>query len=82
MPDLITKISSMATDIEVLKIGQEYLKSETSEIKRLLKEHADEEREMWATKADKWVERAIIVALTGIVGASAWLVWSKVTTII
>lgn len=55
MNNLNTRVEVMAKDIE-------FLKSEVSEIKQLIKSHTEEERLVWkellSQKADIWVENA------------------------
>lgn len=67
MTKLPVQIESMIKDIE-------YLKKETAEIKQMLKDHAQEERDWWksalAKKSDVWVENAfryILYTVGGII---------------
>lgn len=73
-------MTDAVTDIALLKKDMDYLKTEMAEIKQLLKDHISEEenryKEIIDAKADKWVERAIIFAISGIVLAAAGLVWA------
>lgn len=70
---------------KIIQVMQDitYIKGEISEIKSLIKEHTLEEsrryEEIMEKKADKWVEKAIIFAIVGIVSAAASLVWIAVT---
>jgi hypothetical protein len=76
MTDDHTQIINMAKDIE-------YIKSEISEIKQLIKDHiTDEDRRFQVfadTKAGVWVEKAIYWSAACIIAAAFGLIWAVVT---
>ena len=71
-------IETIKTDIAEMKASH---KEGMLEIKNMLATHAAEEKTWWqnsmSEKANKWVEKAVIIAITGIVCAAAALVWSS-----
>ena len=74
------KIELMAQDMQYLKEGQKNLHEDIKEIKVMLQNHIKDEddkinREM-ENKANKWVEKAVVFAIMGIVAAAAALVWA------
>ena len=65
MVDLKTQVQLMAQDIE-------HIKNEMGEIKQLLKDHIQDEKEVWGrfadSKANVWVEKAISYTLYTVAG--------------
>ena len=71
-------IETIQKDISEMKVSH---KEDMAELKRLINDHIVDEKQWWndsmAEKANKWVEKAVIIAITGIVAAAAALVWSS-----
>jgi hypothetical protein len=74
---------SLPIKIELMSKDIEFLKTEISEIKQLIKDHADEERDTWerllSTKSAIWVENLAKIVLgiiiSSFVGGLLYLVW-------
>ena len=73
----------MELDIALLKKDMDYIKSEISEIKQLIKDHIKDENyrfdEAMEKKANRRVESAIYWTAAGIIMAAGGLVWAVVT---
>ncbi len=74
------KIELMAQDMQYLKDGQKSLHEEVKEIKTILQQHVKDEETRLALalseKANKWVEKAIVFAIIGIITSAGALVWA------
>lgn len=53
-----------------------YIKSELTDIKNLIKEQSSKFDKALEDKANKWTEKAIYFAVAGIVAAAGALVWA------
>lgn len=82
------KVELMAQSIETIKNDIADMKKSHAigmeEIKKMITDHATEENQQWSTfmasKANKWVERAVTIAIIGIVAAAGAFVWNTVTS--
>ena len=75
------KLELMAKDIQFLNEKFENVHVEIREIKDMLTSHIDKEMKVWEAaldkKANRWVEKAVSLAIVAIVGAAAAFIWSK-----